>query len=52
VLTGLGSQVTLWNRPCGFIAWLGGDIVVETWNNSVYGWWNILGLQPVGGSLL
>jgi hypothetical protein len=20
VLTGLGSQVTLWNRPCGFIA--------------------------------
>jgi hypothetical protein len=38
VLTGLGSRVTLWNHPCGFITYLGGDIVVETWNNNVYGW--------------
>jgi hypothetical protein len=39
VFTGLGSLVTLWNHPYGFIALvLRGDIIVETWNNNVYGW--------------
>jgi hypothetical protein len=49
VLTSLGSQVTLWNHPCGFIALARGvtlllrfGIVVSTV------WWNVLSLHPIG----